>query len=84
MVLAELHHRIHWHEHITAGPAVLVGKPVVRGTRLAVEFILGLIAQGWPEAEITRNYRLTSEQIRACAAYAQERLNGESVFAVGG
>ena len=74
---------MNWQEHITADPAGLVGKPIVRGTRLAVEFILGLIAQGWPEQEITRNYRLTSEQVRACVAYAQERLNEERVFAVG-
>ena len=74
---------MNWQEHITADPAVLVGKPIVRGTRLAVEFILGLIAQGWPEQEITRNYRLTVEQVRACVGYAQERLNDEKVFAVG-
>jgi uncharacterized protein (DUF433 family) len=61
----------------------LVGKPVVRGTRLAVEFVLGLIAQGWPEPEIMRNYHLSAEQVRACVAYAQERLNEEKVFAVG-
>ena len=73
---------MNWQEHITADPAVLVGKPIVRGTRLAVEFVLGLIAQGWPEQEITRNYRLTSEQVRACVSYAQERLNDEKVFAV--
>lgn len=75
---------MNWQEHITADPAVLVGKPVVRGTRLAVEFILGLMAQGWPEQEIARNYRLTTEQIRACAAYAQERMSEEKVFAVAG
>jgi uncharacterized protein (DUF433 family) len=74
---------MNWQDHIIADPAVLVGKPVIRGTRLAAEFILGLIAQGWPEQEITRNYRLTTEQVRACVAYAQERLNDERVFAVG-
>ncbi len=63
---------------------MLVGKPVIRSTRLSVEFILGLIAQGWPEAEITRNYRVSAEQVRACIAYAQERLNEEKVLAVGG
>jgi uncharacterized protein (DUF433 family) len=68
------------HDFITVDPAVLVGKPVVRGTRLAVEFVLGLIAQGWPEEEIMRNYRLTRDQVRACAAYAQERLSEEKVF----
>jgi len=75
---------MNWHDYITADPAVLVGKPVIRGTRLAVEFILGLVAQGWNEEEITRNYRLTAEQVRACVAYAQERLNEEKVFAVAG
>jgi uncharacterized protein (DUF433 family) len=64
-----------WQEHITADPAILVGKPIIRGTRLAAEFILGLIAQGWSEQEIMRNYQLTSDQVRACVAYAQERLN---------
>ena len=44
------------HDYIGVDPAVLVGKPVIRGTRVAVEFILGLMAQGWPEEEIMRNY----------------------------
>lgn len=56
-----------WQQHIVADPTVLTGKPVVKGTRLAVEFLLGLIAQGWSEAEILRNYPgLTREQILAC------------------
>jgi uncharacterized protein (DUF433 family) len=75
---------MNWHEHISADPSVLVGKPVIRGSRLAVEFILGLIAQGWSEEEITRNYKLSIEQVRSCAAYAQDRLKEEKVFAVGG
>ena len=74
---------MNWQDHIAADPAVLVSKPVVRGTRLAVEFVLDLIAQGWSEQEIARNCRLTAEQIRACVAYARERLREEEVFAVG-
>ena len=58
------------------------GKPVIRGTRLAVEFVLGLIAQGWSEQEIARNYPLTPDQIRATVAYAQERLADERLFLV--
>lgn len=73
---------MNWQNHIGADPSVLVGKPVIRGTRLSVGFILGLIAQGWPEQEIMRNYHLTVEQVRACVAYAQERLNEERVFAI--
>ena len=74
--------RMNWQEYITADSGVLVGKPVIRGTRLAVEFILGLLAQGWPEAEIIQSYRLTREQVRACVACAEDRLNEESVFAL--
>lgn len=74
---------MNWQPHIIVDPAVLTGKPVVKGTRLAVEFVLGLLAQGWSEAEIIRNYPgLTHEQILACMAYAQERLSEEKVFAV--
>jgi uncharacterized protein (DUF433 family) len=74
---------MNWQQHIVVDPAVLSRKPVVKGTRLAVEFVLGLPAQGWSEAEILRNYPgLTREQILACVAYAQERLREEKVFAV--
>lgn len=73
---------MNWKEHIAVDPAVLVGKPVIKGTRLSVEFILSLISQGWPEDEIMRNYRISREQVRACAAYAQERLSEEKVFTV--
>lgn len=74
-----------WQKHIVADPTVLTGKPVVKGTRLAVEFVLGLLAQGWSEGEILHNYPgLTREQILACVAYAQARLNEEKVFAHAG
>ena len=55
----------------TTGPGVLVGKHVIRGTRLAVEFIVGLMAQGW--SEILRSYPgVTREDILDCLAYAQK------------
>jgi uncharacterized protein (DUF433 family) len=74
---------MNWREHITADPAVLVGKPVIKGTRLAVEFILELIAEGWSEVDMLRNYPgLTREQILACVAYARERLSDERLLAV--
>jgi uncharacterized protein (DUF433 family) len=73
---------MNWQDYITADPEVLVGKPIIKGTRLAVDFILGLIAQGWSEEDMVRSYRLTKEQVRACAAYAQARLGEEQVFAV--
>jgi uncharacterized protein (DUF433 family) len=70
-----------WQERITADPAVLVGKPVIKGTRLAVEFIVGLLAEGWSEAEVLRNFPgVTREDVLACLAYAQERLKEERVY----
>jgi uncharacterized protein (DUF433 family) len=72
---------MNWQDYITVDPAVLVGKPIIKSTRLSVEFMLGLIAQGWPEEEILRNYRIGREQLRACAAYAQARVGEEKVFA---
>jgi len=66
---------------IVLDPLVLSGKPVVRGTRLSVEFIIGLMAEGWAEAEILRNYPgLTREDIAACLAYARDILRGEKVY----
>jgi len=60
-----------WQDRIVVDPAVLVGKPVVKGTRLAVEFIIDLLAQGWSEADILDSYPgLTREDIQACLAYA--------------
>lgn len=58
-------------ERIIVDPEILVGKPVVRGSRLSVDFLLGLMAQGWPEAEILRNYPgLVREDLLACLQYA--------------
>lgn len=68
-------------DRIVIDPEILVGKPVVRGTRLAVEFIIDLLAQGWSEAEVLRNYPgLTREDILACLAYAGQRLKAERVY----
>jgi uncharacterized protein (DUF433 family) len=68
-------------QRIVLDPAVLAGKPIVRGTRLSVEFIIGLMADGWSESDILANYRgLTHEDIAACLAYARNVLNSERVF----
>ena len=67
-------------ERIVLDPAILAGKPVVRGTRLSVEFIIGLMADGWSEAEILREYEgLTHEDLAACLAYARDVLRSETV-----
>lgn len=70
-----------WEERIVVDPKILVGKPVIKGTRLAVEFILDLLAQGWPPGEILRNYPgLETEDIQACLAYARDMLRSEKVY----
>ena len=68
-------------DRIVVDPNVLLGKPVVKGARLAVEFIIDLLAQGWTEAEILRNYPgLTREDVRACLVYASTVLKAEKVY----
>ena len=69
------------HPRISLAPDVLAGKPVVRGTRLSVEFVIGLMAAGWSEAEILANYpNLSHDDVIACLAYARDALSGEKVF----
>ena len=69
-----------WHTHITVNPAVMVGKPVIKGTRLTVDFLLGLLADGWPEPEIMDNYPgVSADDIRACIQYAREALQYDHV-----
>ena len=70
-----------WHPYITADPTVLGGKPVARGTRLAVDFILGLFAAGWTTQQIIENYPdLTPESLRAVFAFAAESLGDETLY----
>lgn len=70
-----------WRDRITVDPAVLAGKPVLRGTRLAVDFIVGLLGQGWTEPGIFRNYPgVTHDDVTACLRYASEILQSEKVY----
>jgi uncharacterized protein (DUF433 family) len=60
-----------WPERIVVDAEILAGKPVIRGTRIAVEFLLELLAAGQSESEILTNYPgLTKEDILACLSYA--------------
>jgi uncharacterized protein (DUF433 family) len=67
-------------ERIAINPRVMVGKPVIRGTRLTVQYILGLLAAGTTHEEILSEYQgLTEEDIRACLAFAMQALDGTSI-----
>jgi uncharacterized protein (DUF433 family) len=68
-------------DRIVLDPAILAGKPVVRGTRLSVEFIIGLLADGWSETDILRNYPgLAHDDIAACIACARDVSRSERVY----
>ena len=70
-----------WNDRIAVDPDVLVGKPVIKGTRIAVEVVIDLMAQGWTAEQILDEYdHLTTEDIRACLAYVGELLKGERVY----
>jgi uncharacterized protein (DUF433 family) len=65
---------------IVLDSAVLAGKPVIRGTRLSVDFVIGLMADGWSEADILRNYPgLSHDDIAACLAYARRAEIGKGI-----
>ena len=71
---------MNWEERITVDPMVLVGKPVIRGTRLSVEFVIDLLASHWTEQQILENYPiLCREDIEACLRYANELVKSERV-----
>jgi uncharacterized protein (DUF433 family) len=70
-------------QRISIHPGQMAGKPVIRGTRIPVELIVRMLAQGIPEDEILREYpRLQPEDIRAALTYAANVLAGETVFPV--
>jgi len=72
---------MNWQDRIVVDPKVLVGKPVIKGTRIAVEFILELVAEGWTQQQILENYpQLTVEDIHAAFRYAAETMKQERVY----
>jgi uncharacterized protein (DUF433 family) len=70
-----------WQDRIILDSKVLVGKPVIKGTRIAVELIIDLLGKGWTQEQILDSYpHLTADDIRACLAYASEALHAERVY----
>ena len=69
------------HPRISLSPDLLAGKPVICGTRLSVEFIIGLLADGWGEADILSNYSdISHDDVIACLRYARYMLSTEKVY----
>ena len=72
-----------WHDRIVMDPHVLVGKPVIKGTRIAVEFVIDLLGRGWTDEQILQEYdHLTKDDIQACLAYSAEVLKSERVYVI--
>jgi uncharacterized protein (DUF433 family) len=72
---------MNWHDYIVSDEEVLLGKPTIKGTRISVEHIVGLLAQGWTEKEILENFpRLTKESLQAVFTYIQDCLNDGLLF----
>ena len=70
-----------WREHIHSNPEILAGKPVVKGTRLSVNFLLELFANGWSEDQVLESYpNLTRDSLRAVFAFAAESTRDEHAF----
>lgn len=71
-------------DRITIDPKIMVGKPVIAGTRVPVDLILRKLAQGMKTDEILRDYpRLTEEDVRAAIWYGAEAVVGEEVYSWG-
>ena len=74
-----------WEDRISIDPRVLVDKPVLHGTQIAVEFVVGLLAERWSELQILENYPgLSHDDVLDCLQYASEVLKSERVYLVHG
>jgi uncharacterized protein (DUF433 family) len=72
---------VNWRNYIHSDPQVLTGKPVVKGTRLAVDFILGLFAAGWTDQQVLKSYpTLTPQALQAIFAFAAECMREEALY----
>jgi len=72
---------MNWRNYIVTDDNVLLGKPVVKGTRISVEHIIKLFAAGWTENQILDNYpRLNRESLQAIFAYIQDIMQDGLLF----
>ena len=73
-----------WRDRISVDPGILVGKPVIAGTRIPVEQILRKLAAGMTPEQIMQDFpRLTREDIQAALAYASEAIGSEEIILTG-
>jgi uncharacterized protein (DUF433 family) len=72
---------MNWRDHIITDQGILLGKPVIKDTRLSVEHIITLLASGWTEEQLLENYpRLDKEKIQAIFLYIKECMKDGLMF----
>jgi uncharacterized protein (DUF433 family) len=72
---------MNWKERIIADPAILCGKPAIRGTRLSVGFLLGLLTEGWTTQQVLESYpQLQPADLQALFAYTSECVQDEELL----
>lgn len=70
-----------WRDYIHSDPEILSGKPIIKGSRLSVDFLLDLLANGWSEEQLFDSYpSLTRDSLRAVFAFAAEHVREERAF----
>jgi len=75
---------MNWKDHIVVNPDVLVGKPIIKGTRISVELLLDRFADGWSYDDILEAYpHLTREQVQAALTFAAELFKEDRFIAIG-
>ena len=73
-----------WKDHIEVNPAVLAGKPIIKGTRISVELILDRLADGWSMEDVLASYpHIKREDVLAVLSFASELFKEETFVAVG-
>ncbi len=72
---------VEWRERIVVDPEIMTGKPVIKGTRLTVDLVIQLLAEGWSTGQIIDEYPgITVDDVGACLAYASELVRSERVY----
>ncbi|MDP1698241.1 MAG: DUF433 domain-containing protein [Xanthomonadaceae bacterium] len=74
---------MNWRDHIVSDPAILVGKPTIKGTRISVELLLDRLADGWSIEDLLESYpHITHDDIHAALAFVSEIFKEESFVAM--
>jgi uncharacterized protein (DUF433 family) len=75
---------MNWKDRIEVNPAVLVGKPIIKGSRISVELILDRLADGWSMEDVLSSYpHISREDVLAALSFASELFKEETFVAVG-